>query len=109
MKNQMNTTSVTMYQVNTKGEKVAKIGGAANEIEAALYALRIVRKAVAMGTKAGNHYLRKLNLSKAQEITFPTMDKNIFLSSRAVRLGQFIDYSPAVLEAVIEELTAKAL
>ena len=101
--------AVTLYQINGKGEKVAKIGGASNEVEAALYALRIVNKAVKLGQKAGNHYLRKLNVSKAQEITFPSMEKNIFLSSRSVRLGQFVEYAPEVLTAVIEELTAKVI
>lgn len=104
----VNQKAVTLYQINGKGEKVAKIGGASNEVEAALYALRIVNKAVKLGQKAGNHYLRKLNVSKAQEITFPSMEKNIFLSSRSVRLGQFVEYSPEVLTAVIEELTAKS-
>ena len=103
--------AVTLYQINSNGAKVAKVGGVGTEVEATIFALSKVLKASTMDKKAGLKYLRTLNISKGQEIYFPTMERNTLkglkvVSGKAVRLGQFLEYSPSLLADIITELTA---
>jgi hypothetical protein len=107
----VNQKAVTLYQINGKGAKVAKVGGIGTEVEATIFALSKVLKAAKMDKKSGLKYLRTLNISKGQEIYFPTMERNTLkglkvVSGKAVRLGQFLDYSPELLADIITELTA---
>jgi len=104
--------AVTLYQINSKGEKVEKVRGIGTEVEATIYALSKVEKASKMTKREGLKYLRTLNISKGQPIYFPSMERsNVVkfrvLSNKSVRLGQFVDnYSPELLTLLIGELTA---
>jgi hypothetical protein len=104
--------AVTLYQINSKGEKVEKVRGIGTEVEATIYALSKVEKAAKMTKREGLKYLRTLNISKGQPIYFPSMERtNVVkfrvLSNKSVRLGQFVDnYSPELLTLLINELTA---
>ena len=104
--------AVTLYQINSKGEKVEKVRGIGTEVEATIYALSKVEKASQMTKREGLKYLRTLNISKGQPIYFPSMERsNVVkfrvLSNKSVRLGQFVDnYSPELLTLLIGELTA---
>jgi hypothetical protein len=94
-----------LYQINTKGQKVAKVGGCADVIEGAKYALRIVQKAQGMEQKQGAKYLRTLGISKAQPIHFDTFANTRLQKLGTIRLGQFLtDYTPQTLEAILSEL-----
>ncbi len=110
----MNTTQKTpsradlgrvMYQVNTKGEKVAKIGGCETAEEGALYALRLIVKAKGMEPKEGAKYLRTLGVSRTQSIYFDSFSQTRALNLGKIRLAEFVDkYEVQTLRAIIAEL-----
>jgi hypothetical protein len=110
----MNTTQKTpsradlgrvMYQVNTKGEKVAKVGGCETAEEGALYALRLIVKAKGMDAKNGAKYLRTLGVSRSQSIYFDSFSQTRALALGKIRLGEFVDkYDVGTLRAIIAEL-----
>lgn len=110
----MNTTLKTpsradlgrvMYQVNTKGEKVAKLGGCETAEEGALYALRLIVKAKGMDSKNGAKYLRTLGVSRNQSIYFDSFSQTRALALGKIRLGEFVDkYEVSTLQAIIAEL-----
>jgi hypothetical protein len=105
MKTQTETTK-TLYQINGKGNKVAKIGGAKSEAEATLYLLKIATKAVAMEPKQGSKYLRTLGVSKLQPLYFESFNTEKLRALKTIRIGQFIEtYSKDTLIAILEEAT----
>jgi hypothetical protein len=110
----MNTTQKTpsradlgrvMYQQNTKGELVPKIGGCETAEEGALYALKRIVKAKEMPPKDGAKYLRTLGISRTQPIFFDSFAKTRALKLGKIRLGEFVDkYEVGTLRAIIAEL-----
>jgi hypothetical protein len=106
MKTQTENTK-TLYQVNGKGNKVAKIGGARSESEATLYLLKIATKAVAMEPKQGAKYLRTLGVSKMQPLYFESFNTEKLQALKTIRIGQFIEtYSKETLLAILDEATS---
>lgn len=96
---------LTLFQVNTKGQAVPKIGGAANERDAVAYALRIIIKAKGMEPKNGAKYLRTLGISRTQAVYFDTFKSTNLKRLGTIRLGQFVDnYEVTTLYAIIEAL-----
>jgi hypothetical protein len=94
-----------LFQVNTKGEKVAKIGGCESAEEGALYALRLIVKAKGMDAKNGAKYLRTLGVSRGQQIYFDSFASTRSLALGKIRLGEFVDkYDVGTLCAIIAEL-----
>jgi hypothetical protein len=94
-----------LFQVNTKGEKVAKIGGCESAEEGALYALRLIVKAKGMTAKDGAKYLRTLGVSRTQTIYFDSFGNTRALALGKIRLGEFVDkYEIGTLCAIIAEL-----
>ena len=90
----MNTTQKTpsradlgriMYQQNTKGELVPKIGGCESAEEGALFALRKIVKAKEMPPKEGAKFLRMFAISRTQPIFFDS-----FAKTRALKLGKIV-------------------
>ncbi len=110
----MNTTQKTpsradlgriMYQQNTKGELVPKIGGCESAEEGALFALRKIVKAKEMPPKEGAKYLRTFAISRTQPIFFDSFAKTRALKLGKIRLGEFVDkYEVSTLRAIISEL-----
>jgi len=101
-----NETTKTLYQINGKGNKVAKIGGAKTEAEATLYLLKVATKAVAMEQKQGAKYLRTLGVSKMQPLYFESFNTEKLQALKTIRIGQFIEtYSKDTLLAILEEAT----
>jgi hypothetical protein len=99
-------TNKTLYQINSKGNKVAKVGGAKSEAEATLYLLKIATKAAGMEPKQGAKYLRTLGVSKMQPLYFNTFNAEKLQALKTIRIGQFIEqYSKDTLLAILEEAT----
>ena len=96
---------LTLFQINTKGAAVPKVGGAQNEAEAVAYALRIIVRAKGMDAKNGAKYLRTLGVSRNQAIYFESFKSSRLKALGTIRLGQFVDnYDAATLFAIIEDL-----
>ena len=97
--------SLILFQVNTKGAAVPKVGGAQTEAEAVAYALRIIVRAKGMDSKNGAKYLRTLNISRLQPIFFESFKSSRLKALGTIRLGQFVDnYDASTLYAIIEDL-----
>jgi hypothetical protein len=102
-----NENAKVLYQINGKGNKVAKIGGAQSESEATLYLLKIATKAVAMEPKQGAKYLRTLGVSKMQPLYFESFNTEKLQALKTIRIGQFIEqYSKDTLLAILDEATS---
>ena len=98
---------LVLSQINTKGAKVAKVGGAETEAEAVAYALRLIIKAKGMDSKNGAKYLRTLGISRNQAIYFESFNSSKLQRLGTIRLGQFVDaYEVSTLYAIIEDLKA---
>lgn len=98
---------LVLSQINTKGAKVAKVGGAETEQEAVAYALRLIIKAKGMDAKNGAKYLRTLGISRNQAIYFESFNSSKLQRLGTIRLGQFVDaYEVSTLYAIIEDLKA---
>ena len=96
---------LVLSQINTKGAKVAKVGGAETEREALAYALRLIIKAKGMDSKNGAKYLRVLGISRNQAIYFESFNSSKLQRLGTIRLGQFVDaYEVTTLYAIIEDL-----
>lgn len=96
---------LTLFQINTKGAAVPKVGGAQTEAEAVAYALRIIVRAKGMDAKNGAKYLRTLGISRNQAIFFETFKSSNLKALGTIRLGQFVDnYDASTLYAIIEDL-----
>jgi hypothetical protein len=94
-----------MYQQNTKGELVPKIGGCESAEEGALFALRKIEKAKGMDAKNAAKYLRTFGISRTQPIFFDSFAKTRALKLGKIRLGEFVDkYDVGTLRAIIAEL-----
>ena len=105
MKAQTESAKV-LYQINGKGNKVAKIGGAKTESEATLYLLKIATKAASMPQKEAAKYLRTLGVSKLQPLYFESFNAEKLQALKTIRIGQFIEtYSKETLLAILEEAT----
>jgi hypothetical protein len=103
----METTKV-LYQINAKGNKVAKIGGQGSETDKAKYLLKIVRKAVTLGQIDGLKYLRTLGVSKNSPIYFNTFNVEKFQNLGKIKICDFVaKYDENTLIAIIDEITAK--
>lgn len=97
--------NLVMYQVNTKGDKVAKIGGCSNEREAVEFAVRIVIRAKKMQPKEGAAYLRTLGVSRLQPIYFDYFKSSRLQRLGKIRLGSFLDkYELATMYAILEDI-----
>ena len=97
-----------LYQINTKGEAVAKIGGCANEREGVEYAIKRLIKAKGMDAKNGACYLRKINLSRNQPLFFNSFKNSRLKAFGTIRLGQFVDkYEVSTLYAILEDIKAE--
>jgi hypothetical protein len=95
-----------LYQINGKGNKVAKIGGAKSEAEATLYLLKIATKAANMPQKEAAKYLRTLGVSKLQPLYFESFNAEKLQALKTIRIGQFIEtYSKETLLAILDEAT----
>jgi hypothetical protein len=98
---------LVLSQINTKGAKVAKVGGAETEQEAVAYALRLIIKAKGMDAKNGAKYLRTLGISRSQAIYFESFNSSKLQRLGTIRLGQFVDkYEVSTLYAIINDLKA---
>ena len=98
---------LVLSQINTKGAKVAKVGGAETEQEAVAYALRLIIKAKGMDAKNGAKYLRTLGISRNQAIYFESFNSSKLQRLGTIRLGQFVDnYEVSTLYAIINDLKA---
>ena len=98
---------LVLSQINTKGAKVAKVGGAETEQEAVAYAIRLIIKAKGMDAKNGAKYLRTLGISRNQAIYFESFSSSKLQRLGTIRLGQFVDaYEVSTLYAIIEDLKA---
>jgi len=109
-KAQFNTEGLglIMYQQNTKGFAVPKVGGCETEREAVEYTISRLIKAKKMEPKEGAKYLRVLGLSRLQAIYFDSFKNSRLVRLGKVRLGEFIDrYELATLYAIIEDLKAE--
>ncbi len=96
---------LTLFQINTKGAHVPKVGGAQTEAEAVAFALRIIVRAKSMDAKNGAKYLRTLGVSRNQAIYFETFKSSRLKALGTIRLGQFVDnYDVSTLYAIIEAL-----
>lgn len=96
---------LVMFQVNTKGEAVPKVGGCETEREAVEYTIKRLIKAKGMAPKEGAKYLRVLGLSRTQAVYFTTFKSSRLQKLGKVRLGEFIDrYELATLYAILEDL-----
>jgi len=94
-----------MYQLNTKGEAVPKVGGCTTEREAVEYTIKRLIKAKGMQPKEGAKYLRVLGLSRIQSVYFDTFKNSRLQRLGKVRLGEFLDrYELATLYAILEDL-----
>ena len=82
---------LTLFQINTKGAAVPKVGGAQTEAEAVAYALRIIVRAKGMDAKNGAKYLRTLGVSRNQAIFFESFKSSRLQALGTIRLGQFVD------------------
>lgn len=97
-----------LYQINTKGEAVAKVGGCENEREGVEYTIKCLIKAKKMEPKNGAFYLRKINLSRNQPIFFNSFKSSRLKAFGAIRLGQFVDkYDLSTLYAILEAIKAE--
>ena len=97
-----------MYQVNTKGEAVPKVGGCTNEREAVEYTIKRLIKAKGLGPKEGAKYLRVLQISRTQPVYFDSFKNSRLKRLGKVRLGEFIDrYELATLYAILEDVKAE--
>jgi hypothetical protein len=106
----MNTEGLglIMYQVNTKGEAVPKVGGCTTEREAVEYTIRRLIRAKGMPPKEGAKYLRVLGLSRTQAVKFNTFNSERLKALGKVRLGEFVDrYELATLYAILEDIKAE--
>jgi len=99
---------LVLSQINTKGNIVAKIGGAETEQEAVAYALRIIIKAKGFDAKNGAKYLRTLGISRNQAIHFESFKSTNLKRLGTIRLGQFVDtYDTTTLYAILEDAKAE--
>jgi hypothetical protein len=106
MKTQTENTK-TLYQINSKGMKVPKIGGEGSETEKTTYILKIVRKAVKMEQKQGAKYLRTLGVSKNSPIYFNSFNVEKFQNLGKIKISDFVaKYDETTLIAIIDEITA---
>lgn len=99
---------LVMFQVNTKGQAVPKVGGCTTEREAVEYTIKRLIRAKGMPPKEGAKYLRVLGLSRTQPVYFTTFKGAKLRALGKVRLGEFIDrYELATLYAILEDLKAE--
>lgn len=111
----MNTTEfnteglgLVMYQENTKGQLVPKIGGCKDEREGVEYTMRRLIRAKGMQPKEGAKYLRVMQISRSQPISFLSFKNTRVQKLGKIRLGQFIDtYSLSTLIALLEDIKAE--
>ena len=97
-----------LYQINTKGEAVAKVGDCEDEREGVEYTTRCIIKAKKMAPKEAACYLRKINLSRTQPIFFNSFKNSRLKAFGAIRLGQFVDkYELSTLYAILEAIKAE--
>ncbi len=105
--NNTTTNNKVLYQVNAKGNKVAKIGGATSESEATKYLLKVVKKAVNMEQKQGAKYLRTLGVSKNSPLHFDSFNTERLRNLGKIRISDFITkYEESTLFEIINEATA---
>lgn len=99
---------LVMYQVNTKGEAVPKVGGCETEREAVEYTIKRLIKAKGMAPKEGAKYLRVLQISRTQPLYFNSFKNSRLQRLGKIRLGEFIDrYELATLYAILEDIKAE--
>lgn len=101
----------TIYQINSKGDKVAKLINCKSDKDGVLYLLKICKKAVKIseerGDKDGAKYLRTLGISKGQILHFASLDKSVLKAQKPIRLGDFVKaYDSATLTDILTELGA---
>ena len=97
-----------LYQINTKGEAVPKVGDCENEREGVEYTMKCLIKAKKMAPKEAACYLRKINLSRTQPIFFNSFKNSRLKKFGAIRLGQFVDkYDVSTLYAILEDIKAE--
>jgi hypothetical protein len=94
-----------LYQINTKGEAVAKVGDCKDEREGVEYTIKRLIKAKGMAPKEAAFYLRKINLSRNQPIFFNSFKNSRLKKFGNIRLGQFVDkYEVSTLYAILEDI-----
>lgn len=97
-----------MYQENTKGQLVPKVGGCKDEREGVEYTIKRLIRAKGMEPKDGAKYLRVMQISRMQPISFLSFKNTRVQKLGKIRLGQFIDtYSLSTLIALLEDIKAE--
>jgi hypothetical protein len=105
---QTNGLGLVMYQVNTKGEAVPKVGGCETEREAVEYTIKRLITAKKMPPKEGAKYLRVLQISRTQPVYFDSFKNSRLKRLGKVRLGEFVDrYELATLYVILEDIKAE--
>ena len=99
---------IIMYQENTKGQLVPKVGGCKNEQEGVEYTMKHLIKAKGMQPIEGAKYLRFFKISRIQPIYFHSFKNTRLLQIGKIRLGEFMDkYSMSTLAAILEDIKAE--
>lgn len=97
-----------MYQENTKGQLVPKIGGCKDEREGVEYTIKYLITAKGMQPKDGAKYLRVMQISRMQPISFLSFKNTRIQKLGKIRLGQFVDtYSLSTLIAILDGIKAE--
>jgi hypothetical protein len=99
---------LVLFQENTKGQLVPKIGGCKDEREGVEYTMRRLIKAKSMEPKEGAKYLRVMQISRNQPISFLSFKNTRVKKLGKIRLGEFVDkYSMDTLLAILEDIKAE--
>jgi hypothetical protein len=99
---------LVLFQENTKGQLVPKIGGCKDEREGVEYTMRRLIKAKGMEPKEGAKYLRIMQISRNQPISFLSFKSTRVQKLGKIRLGEFVDkYSINTLIAILEDIKAE--
>ena len=108
MKFETEGLGLIMYQENTKGQLVPKVGGCKDEREGVEYTMRRLIKAKGMDPKEGAKYVRVMQISRNQPISFLSFKSTRVQKLGKIRLGEFIDkYSMSTLVAILEDIKAE--
>jgi hypothetical protein len=108
MKFETEGLGLIMYQENTKGQLVPKVGGCKDEREGVEYTMNHLIRAKGMQPKEGAKYLRVMQISRMQPISFLSFKSTRVQKLGKIRLGQFIDtYSLSTLIAILEGIKAE--
>ena len=99
---------LVLFQENTKGQLVPKVGGCKDEREGVEYIMRRLIKAKGMEPKEGAKYLRVMQISRNQPISFLSFKTTRVKKLGKIRLGEFVDkYSMSTLLAILEDIKAE--